>query len=242
MLRRTLYEAVFGVIGMALAGLGDALLFIPPFTEVGDALLGAGCGLLLSLLIALVSRPRLKVMVKPGVYDSTLGTKWVHLAVRNTSSGFLGRGEANACTATLTFDDRDREFHPKWETRRDPIRADVMATPAGISVVPRVDEGLVDEIRVEGMPPDERVKPKLLEVAYKFPGDPNCYISEPGQWKQAGPQGVIIEPGPERAFGEGKHAFTVELHDRGTLVATKRFVLVNEPGTGPEGLRIEKEK
>jgi len=242
MRQRTLLELLFLVLGIALVISGLAVgSKVPVLAGLGDGIVGLGLGFIVTLLLVLAARPSLDVTVSNDEYDPKIPIRWVHLDVRNTSSGFLGGGEASESTATLVFDESGRRFSPKWEGRRNPLRTQMMPGLAGLEVGVAADESMYEQAKVQSLNPESRgLPPQRLDIAYKFKNCSNCYISVPEHFVGAG-RVAQISPLPENAFSEGRHPFTVEIRNRGHIICTKRFVLFNEPGKGPEGLRLEPE-
>lgn len=238
---RTRLELLFGLIGATLVVIG-VLVTAQGVGVLGGAVLGVGLGLLITLVLSLAARPSIRVEVAKDEYNPDAKVKWVHLAVSNTSSGFLGNGEISDCRATLIFREGKGPFHPKWASRPNPHRLQAVSAteaPGGAQFILVADEHLYDQAKTESLPVSEPIdSPVLLDVAYKYLGSKDCYISEPEHFRGAGPS-VIIEQVPRRAIGEGRHRFTVELRERGLLVLSKDFTLVNLEGSGPEGLLIE---
>jgi hypothetical protein len=234
--RRSVRELLFGVVAVVLIAVGLGLGAAGISSTLDGVVAGVGAGFLVTIGLVYAQRPSIIVVNAGDRYDGKSGIKWVHLAVQNLSTGFLGTGNVDECQATLIFDEGNRTFHPKWAGRPNPVRTQVVASPTGFQQILVADEHLFDQAKVENLAPSD--PPKLLDVAFKFRGNAICYISEPEHFKGAGPT-VLMESRPERAFEVGTHAFTGELRNHGELLTSRRFYLVNDAGTEPDSLRID---
>jgi hypothetical protein len=212
--RATIYTITFAAAGILLMVVPIAAFRSSlPGSAVG-VVSGVGAGFLVALVTFRLQTPSLECEDARSEYDGKADAHWVHLRVRNTSSGFLGGGTARDCRATLTFAEGNRTFQPKWQTRPNPDRWYPQMTPTGLAAIPFADAHLYDQAKSEELPPGGPWK--TLDVAFKIKGDLNAYVSVPENFVGTGLARV-----PERAFGEGRHAFSVQLHNGGRVLLRK---------------------
>jgi hypothetical protein len=209
---------------------------------------GVGAGFLVTAGLFYAQTPRITAVPADSRYKKDSGPHWVHIEVANGASGFLGGGAANDLRGFIKFDERDQVYEVKWKSKPNPVRLYPIATSTGIRVLQVADDQLYDQAKTQSLPPQS--KPEWLDVAFKAPDDPNCYVSIPENFKTrefaatttAGVlTGIVTGPGKfvDCRLGDGPHPFTLELRNAGLTLLRKRFILCNGGGTDPGSLRVE---
>jgi hypothetical protein len=223
--------------------------------EVGIAA-GVPSSLAILFVVYAVQRPKFRIEPATDAYDAAMGGHWVHLRVRNTTSGFMGGGTAFNCRGSIDMGD-GRVFTPKWESRPNPFRYDLVrkVDPAekGLGEVPilgprshdvpgtefrfieSVDKALMPQAKIETIRPREE---KIIDVAVRFPEEDACFIHEPENYLTKEPKWR-----PQRTrLGVGSFPFKFHLEWDTGASKPMGFVLENPEGGDPGSLRIRREK
>lgn len=226
------------------------LLFLFP-TETSPYAWGVAAGVPSGLLILVVTyylqQPRFTVTPIDGTYDPKMGAHWVHLRVENTSSGFIGGGTATNCVGEIRLANGNT-FKPKWETRLNPFKLNIIPIPVSptpvlhpltglpgaavqLQTLRSVDPSMIEEASRETLRPGDW---KSIDVAVRFADEESCYIHEPENFLTEQP---LWRPARTRA-GVGTIPFDFRLKwDTGTS-PWKKFEILNLPGGDPGNLRV----
>jgi len=184
-------------------------------------------GFLLSLVIFALQSPDLQVTVANDEWNPNSPFFFLHVVVKNNSTGFLGGGIAAECRGEISVDGAGK-FTPKWATRAEPIHRDFAPVgPSGGTFITTVEPALIDQAKYETIGPEEE---RTLDIAVKVDGDAQCYIHEPENY---------YEPMHKRnGYGPGKHQVALILKYGSRKTGPFEFVIDNGSGTKPNTVSL----
>lgn len=203
---------------------------------------GIPSGLLILVIAYYLQRPSFEIEPVKGTYIPAARAHWVHLSVENKSIGFMGGGTAANCVGEIRLDNGDT-FKPKWETRLNPFKLDIVSVPVTtpgstsptvqLQFVQSVDPSMVEQASVETL---RRGDKKNIDIAVRFADEEDCYIHEPENFLTLKPQWR-----PTRTkVGTGIIPFDFRLKwDTGDS-PWERFQIVNTNGGDPSQLYVRR--
>jgi hypothetical protein len=238
-------SVAFGVVISLVAGIGVvAALYKYPDQRIPTVVSVTG-GIVVSLfsayLVYLLQAPGFTATPVPGetkgrlpgFNDPTIATtRWVHVLVKNTSTGFLGGGTAANVGGWVVFKGKmeGRRHMTKWERQPNPIAVTQVFTPGNIGLAVVYDETQVERAKRDTLEPGEV---KSLDIALKTTGDRHCYVAVPENFKfrELKNEGTALDT--------DDYPFDLLVEFRGSLYFAGSFVLRNGEGDSPDSLTVE---
>ena len=242
---------VLGAVAVVLFALGLALVLeqfpgqiapavIAVFASVPASLITAGLIYLLQKPdFEVVGEPFVTLGHRPGEKISAVTGRWIHVSIRNISTGLLGGGTASGVYGLLRFDpekpgEGSRVFRTKWEAKDNPVgQVSELLSPNIIQTTLYGDRFRIPTVREEVLAAKEA---KSLDIAVKWTGNPNAYVWDPMVFE------TMNFSDPRVALGPGEHRFDLCAVWGGNEHHLGKFSLGVGAGDGPESLTLKRIK
>lgn len=237
-MRTPTVETVAMILAILLLG---GLLFVfyhtspNPTFAFGLGLIAAlATGILVPLVVFWIQTPSFIVWPSGDQWDGVSIWKFIHVVVRNKSSGFMGGGVAGGLRGEIRVDGQEKVYSPKWVDKSEPIDIQYLpqmvpgqTNPLQFMTITRIDPGLIEEAKAETFGPQEE---HVLDIAMKVNDGSDCYIHEPENYSA---------PAHKRnPFGVGDHRISLTLRWGKQSDGPFEFVLKNGPGNSPDSLTL----
>jgi hypothetical protein len=183
------------------------------------------------LLIDFLRKPTLDIICKDEPV-SVHPTRWVHVFVVNKAARWIIKHTAVECRGRVTYtklslvkgEISKGPFETKW-ARKNPVQ---MQLDSEDKPVPVVDDRLIEEAKVEEIPPGVE---RALDIAVKFDGVKEAYV-----WT---PESYYSRKNLDYVLDEGTWRVKVRIEYAGRTSGEKEFILENF-GDRASGLTLRK--
>ncbi len=185
-------------------------------------------GVLGSIIIFLLQVPTFRVWTAGDKWDGKSDYKFIHVWVKNTSTGFLGGGVAADCRGAISVNGGSQGYKPKWVDKTEPIDQRFAAVPGGVAIQEFIDPGMMEEAERMTINPGES---RLLDIAVKVRDDELCYIHEADNYR--------FPSHKKNPYPVADHRVSLTMKWGSRKDGPFEFILKNGKGTSPDSLSLE---